>query len=128
MTTCRRVRGLPGVLHLPRGGRGACTLPWCPQQRAAPRSGSIQAHSAGQLWLSDRRGQPTLFMRAAQQPARGTFLGRALTSGATLSIDRLLPWATMLEWLQNDEYFKKLPEPTEDELDMLDLAFGLTET
>eukprot|EP00197_Chlamydomonas_leiostraca_P002095 CAMPEP_0202858482 /NCGR_PEP_ID=MMETSP1391-20130828/997_1 /ASSEMBLY_ACC=CAM_ASM_000867 /TAXON_ID=1034604 /ORGANISM="Chlamydomonas leiostraca, Strain SAG 11-49" /LENGTH=203 /DNA_ID=CAMNT_0049537405 /DNA_START=21 /DNA_END=632 /DNA_ORIENTATION=+ len=29
---------------------------------------------------------------------------------------------------ENDEYFKKLPEPHEDELDMLDLAFGLTET
>jgi len=29
---------------------------------------------------------------------------------------------------QNDEYFKRLPEPSEDELDMLDLAFGLTDT
>ena len=30
--------------------------------------------------------------------------------------------------LQNPEYFKKLPEATDDELDMLDLAFGLSET
>lgn len=30
--------------------------------------------------------------------------------------------------LQNDEYYKKMPEAHEDELDMLDLAFGLTET
>lgn len=30
--------------------------------------------------------------------------------------------------LQNEEYYNKLPEPTEDELDMLDLAFGLTDT
>ena len=30
--------------------------------------------------------------------------------------------------LQDEEYFHKIPEPTEDELDMLDLAFGLTET
>ena len=28
---------------------------------------------------------------------------------------------------QNDEYFKRIPEATEDELDMLDLAFGLTD-
>ena len=27
-----------------------------------------------------------------------------------------------------EEYFDKLPEPTEDEEDMLDLAFGLTHT
>mmetsp|Transcript_8866 Transcript_8866/g.18936 ORF Transcript_8866/g.18936 Transcript_8866/m.18936 type:complete len:187 (+) Transcript_8866:58-618(+) len=30
--------------------------------------------------------------------------------------------------VENEEYFKRLPEPSEDELDMLDLAFGLTET
>lgn len=30
--------------------------------------------------------------------------------------------------VENDEYYHKIPEPTEDELDMLDLAFGLTET
>lgn len=30
--------------------------------------------------------------------------------------------------LQDEDYFHKIPEPTEDELDMLDLAFGLTET
>lgn len=29
---------------------------------------------------------------------------------------------------QNPEYFKRMPEVHEDELDMLDLAFGLTET
>ena len=29
---------------------------------------------------------------------------------------------------QNAEYYKRLPEPSEDELDMLDLAFGLTDT
>jgi hypothetical protein len=29
---------------------------------------------------------------------------------------------------QGEDYYKKLPEPTEDELDMLDLAFGLTDT
>ncbi|GFH12177.1 mitochondrial ferredoxin, partial [Haematococcus lacustris] len=29
---------------------------------------------------------------------------------------------------ENEEYYKKLPEPCEDELDMLDLAFGLSET
>ena len=29
---------------------------------------------------------------------------------------------------QNEEYYKRLPEPSEDELDMLDLAFGLTDT
>eukprot|EP00955_Chlamydomonas_euryale_P013511 145573-Chlamydomonas_euryale.AAC.7 len=29
---------------------------------------------------------------------------------------------------QNEEYFKRIPEAEEDELDMLDLAFGLTET
>ena len=27
-----------------------------------------------------------------------------------------------------DEYFSKIPEPTENEDDMLDLAFGLTHT
>jgi hypothetical protein len=31
-------------------------------------------------------------------------------------------------FLQDEDYFHKIPEPTEDELDMLDLAFGLTET
>lgn len=30
--------------------------------------------------------------------------------------------------VDNEEFYRKLPEPTEDELDMLDLAFGLTET
>ncbi|GFH06426.1 mitochondrial ferredoxin [Haematococcus lacustris] len=30
--------------------------------------------------------------------------------------------------VENEEYYKKLPEPCEDELDMLDLAFGLSET
>jgi 2Fe-2S ferredoxin len=30
--------------------------------------------------------------------------------------------------LQDEDFFHKIPEPTEDELDMLDLAFGLTET
>jgi hypothetical protein len=34
----------------------------------------------------------------------------------------------MCTHLQNEEYYKRLPEPSEDELDMLDLAFGLTET
>lgn len=28
---------------------------------------------------------------------------------------------------QNEEYYKRIPEATEDELDMLDLAFGLTD-
>lgn len=28
----------------------------------------------------------------------------------------------------DDEYFDKMPEPEDDENDMLDLAFGLTET
>ena len=30
--------------------------------------------------------------------------------------------------MQNEEYFKRIPEASEDELDMLDLAFGLTDT
>eukprot|EP00775_Hariotina_reticulata_P011960 gene11960-12103_t len=30
--------------------------------------------------------------------------------------------------MQDEELFQKIPEPTEDELDMLDLAFGLSET
>lgn len=30
--------------------------------------------------------------------------------------------------MQDEEFFHKIPEPTEDELDMLDLAFGLSET
>ena len=30
--------------------------------------------------------------------------------------------------LQDQDYFDKIPEASEDELDMLDLAFGLTET
>lgn len=30
--------------------------------------------------------------------------------------------------VEDAEYYKRMPEPTEDELDMLDLAFGLTET
>lgn len=30
--------------------------------------------------------------------------------------------------LQDEDFFHKIPEPSEDELDMLDLAFGLTET
>ncbi|KAI8464435.1 MAG: ferredoxin, adrenodoxin-like protein [Monoraphidium minutum] len=30
--------------------------------------------------------------------------------------------------VEGDEYYKKLPEATEDELDMLDLAYGLTDT
>ena len=34
----------------------------------------------------------------------------------------------VLLWLQDEDYFNKIPEPTEDELDMLDLAFGLSET
>jgi hypothetical protein len=29
---------------------------------------------------------------------------------------------------QDEDYFHRIPEPTEDELDMLDLAFGLSET
>ncbi|GLI64259.1 hypothetical protein VaNZ11_007461 [Volvox africanus] len=29
---------------------------------------------------------------------------------------------------ESEDYYKKLPEATEDELDMLDLAFGLTDT
>ncbi len=29
---------------------------------------------------------------------------------------------------QDEELFHRIPEPTEDELDMLDLAFGLSET
>jgi hypothetical protein len=29
---------------------------------------------------------------------------------------------------QDEEYYKRMPEPCDDELDMLDLAFGLTET
>ena len=29
---------------------------------------------------------------------------------------------------QDEAIYKKLPEPHEDELDMLDLAFGLTDT
>eukprot|EP00798_Chlamydomonas_sp_ICE-L_P011527 gene11527-34240_t len=33
-----------------------------------------------------------------------------------------------LTWKElNPEYFEKLPEACEDEMDMLDLAFGLTE-
>lgn len=34
----------------------------------------------------------------------------------------------LLVALQDEDFFHKIPEPTEDELDMLDLAFGLTET
>lgn len=30
--------------------------------------------------------------------------------------------------MQDDEYYDKMPEPDDDENDMLDLAFGLTET
>lgn len=30
--------------------------------------------------------------------------------------------------VQDDEYYDKMPEPDDDENDMLDLAFGLTET
>lgn len=30
--------------------------------------------------------------------------------------------------LQDTEYYNKLEEPTDEENDMLDLAFGLTET
>lgn len=30
--------------------------------------------------------------------------------------------------IQGEDCYKKLPEATEDELDMLDLAFGLTDT
>lgn len=38
----------------------------------------------------------------------------------------LLPLLLLLP--QDEDFFHKIPEPTEDELDMLDLAFGLTET
>jgi ferredoxin len=31
-------------------------------------------------------------------------------------------------YLQDTEYYNKLEEPTDEENDMLDLAFGLTET
>jgi hypothetical protein len=34
----------------------------------------------------------------------------------------------LLLLLQDDEYFKRMPEPCDDELDMLDLAFDLKET
>lgn len=30
--------------------------------------------------------------------------------------------------VEDEEFFHRIPEPTEDELDMLDLAFGLSET
>lgn len=30
--------------------------------------------------------------------------------------------------VENDAYYKRIPEASEDELDMLDLAFGLTDT
>lgn len=30
--------------------------------------------------------------------------------------------------VMDEDYYKKLPEPTDEENDMLDLAFGLTET
>lgn len=30
--------------------------------------------------------------------------------------------------VQDEKYYSKLPEPTDEENDMLDLAFGLTET
>lgn len=36
--------------------------------------------------------------------------------------------AALFAAVQDDDYFHRIPEPTEDELDMLDLAFGLTET
>jgi hypothetical protein len=39
-----------------------------------------------------------------------------------------LSWPQMVPCSQNEEYYKRIPEPIEDELDMLDLAFGLTET
>ena len=31
-------------------------------------------------------------------------------------------------WVQDEEQYAKLPEPSDEENDMLDLAFGLTET
>jgi ferredoxin len=31
-------------------------------------------------------------------------------------------------YVQDEAYYNKLPEPTDEENDMLDLAFGLTET
>ena len=31
-------------------------------------------------------------------------------------------------WLQDVEHYNKLEDPTDEENDMLDLAFGLTET
>eukprot|EP00879_Flechtneria_rotunda_P025666 GHRR01027300.1.p1 GENE.GHRR01027300.1~~GHRR01027300.1.p1 ORF type:complete len:232 (+),score=59.41 GHRR01027300.1:519-1214(+) len=45
----------------------------------------------------------------------------------------MLPLATQMQpmlaaALQDEDYFHRIPEPSEDELDMLDLAFGLQET
>ena len=37
-------------------------------------------------------------------------------------------FAEMSMMLQNQDVYDSLPEPTDDENDMLDLAFGLTET
>lgn len=37
-------------------------------------------------------------------------------------------FSSWLSIMQDEEYYKKLPEPCDDELDMLDLAFDLKET
>lgn len=40
----------------------------------------------------------------------------------------MLVVVTQLVCAQDPELYDKLPEPTDDENDMLDLAYGLTET
>lgn len=56
---------------------------------------------------------------------------RAVSFDHSVSVLVCISWRDILVVVslsQDEDFFHKIPEPTEDELDMLDLAFGLQET
>lgn len=61
----------------------------------------------------------TFYQLAKRDPDVGQYLECACSGNAACSTCHVIV---------QEDYFKKLPEPQEDELDMLDLAAGLTDT
>lgn len=111
------MRGQPSVLDVPRhrGGPG--------QHRAAPSAGLEPIERWGWGW-----GGPLSLARSTA-PAPGAAdaaWGRGARQCRRLGCSRLRMCQTPLPPVQ--DFYDKLPEADDDENDMLDLAFGLTDT
>ncbi len=113
----------------------ACGIPWPYRSAQARRGVSFQAHVLDNKRLTGRRLWVTFIDKEGAEHKVAVSKGENLLDIAQANDLEMegacggsCACSTCHVIVVGEDYYDKMPEPDDDENDMLDLAFGLTET